>query len=189
MTSLKQLVERDGPLDYRRAAQYVQDIAAQLSEIHARGVLHRDVRPAVLMIDGNGRVELQRRHSRRYESRTRFNPIIDEGSVLETADYLAPEQALNSPKVDARVDIYSLGCTFYFMLTGHPPFPQGSVSERLLKHQSAKVPPITGERANAPVTLVRLCERMMSKKPDDRPQAATEVASVVSAWLAGEDAA
>jgi serine/threonine-protein kinase len=189
MTSLKQLVERDGPLDYRRAARFVEDVAAQLGELHARDVLHRDLRPAVLILDETGRVELQLSHLGRHESRTALYPLIDECSALEVADYLAPEQALNGYKADARADIYSLGCTFYFLLTGHSPFPEGSISERLLKHQVAKAASITGERANAPVTLVQLCEGMMSKNREDRPQTATEVASILRAWLADQDAA
>ncbi len=189
MTSLRQLVDQHGPLDYRRAARYIADVAAQLSGLHARSVVHRDLHPAVLLLDETGRVRLQLSHSWRLRSRTGVDPLIEERSVLETADYLAPEQALNSQGADARSDIYSLGCTFYFLLTGHPPFPKGSISERLLKHQMAMAPPVTNERPDAPGTLVQLCERMMAKKPEDRPQTATEVASILSTWLADEDVA
>ena len=112
---------------------------------------------------------------------------MDEGSVHEAADYLAPEQGLNSPKADARADIYALGCTMYYLLAGHPPFPDGSISERLLKHQIAQPPLITDEPPDAPPALARLCARMMSRKPGDRPQTAIDVASDLKRWLADDD--
>jgi eukaryotic-like serine/threonine-protein kinase len=183
--SLKQLVERDGPLHYRRAAGYVEQAATRLSELHGKGVLHREVRSAALILDETGRVTLHLSDLEQHESRTATDSPIEEGSILEVADYLAPEQALNSHRVDVRADIYSLGCTFYFLLTGHSPFPEGSISERLLKHQVAPAPSITAKRPDAPAALVHLCERMMSKKREDRPQAAIEVASVLREWLAG----
>jgi serine/threonine protein kinase len=105
-------------------------------------------------------------------------------NVLGTADYLAPEQALNSHKADKRADIYSLGCTFYYLLTGHPPFPDGTISERLLKHQVEQAPSIFKDRPDAPSVLVNICNRMMAKRPEDRYQTAGEVAERLAEWLA-----
>lgn len=189
MTRLKQLVERHGPLGYRQAARYVKDVALQLSGLHARNVLYRDLHPGALFLDETGRAKLQPSHSWRQEDPAVAHPRIEERSDLEIADYLAPEQVLNGSQVDARADVYSLGCTFYFLLTGHPPFPDGSISERLLKHQMATASAVTSERPDVPATLVRLCERMMSKKREDRPQTAAEVATILAVWLAGEDVA
>jgi eukaryotic-like serine/threonine-protein kinase len=110
--------------------------------------------------------------------------MANEENVLGTADYLAPEQALNSHEADSRSDIYSLGCTLYFLLTGSPPFPEGSISERLLKHQTARPESIFKVRPDAPPSLVEICESMMSKKPTDRPQTAGEVAAILKDWLA-----
>jgi serine/threonine-protein kinase len=110
--------------------------------------------------------------------------MANEENVLGTADYLAPEQALNSHEADNRSDIYSLGCTLYFLLTGGPPFPEGSISERLLKHQTAKPESIFKARPDAPPSLVDICETMMSKKPDERFQSAGDVAARLKEWLA-----
>ncbi|HEX7376212.1 MAG TPA: hypothetical protein VF278_03825, partial [Pirellulales bacterium] len=101
-----------------------------------------------------------------------------------TADYLAPEQAINSHKVDTRVDIYSLGCTLYFVLTGHPPFPDGTLPQRLMKHQTTEPTSIAKERRGAPAELVAICQRMMAKSPEKRYQTATEVAEALGNWLA-----
>ena len=110
--------------------------------------------------------------------------MANEENVLGTADYLAPEQALNSHEADSRSDIYSLGCTLYFLLTGGPPFPEGSISERLLKHQTARPETIFKSRPDAPPSLVDICETMMAKKPDERFQSAGEVAAQLKGWLA-----
>ncbi len=110
--------------------------------------------------------------------------MANEENVLGTADYLAPEQALNSHEADSRSDIYSLGCTLYFLLTGTPPFPEGSISERLLKHQTARPESIFKARPDAPPSLVEICESMMAKKPIERPQTAGDVATLLKGWLA-----
>jgi serine/threonine-protein kinase len=142
----------------------------------------------VLILDKADRVKLQPSNPWQVETFIGSDSPIDENWTFEMANYLATEQVLNVDTVDARSDIYSLGCTFYFLLTGHPPFPGGSIAERLLKHQVATASSITEERPNAPLSLVDLCERMMSKKPEQRPQAAAEVSSALNAWLAEYDA-
>ena len=188
-TNLKQLVERSGPLGYRDAARYIEDVATQLNELHSIGGVHRDICPDLMMLDGAGRVRLQSSDPRLDEDDAVLASTPVEKSVLEAADYLSPEQALNSHRADPRTDIYSLGYTLYFLLTGHAPFSQGSISERLLKHQVAMAPDILVERPNAPSMVVKLCERMMSKKPEDRPQTAIEVATILRMWISSQDTA
>jgi len=105
-------------------------------------------------------------------------------NVIGTADYLAPEQALNSHAVDPRADIYGLGGTFYFALTGHPPFPEGTLAQRIAKHQTELPPSILAERPDCPRELLDTCAKMMQKKPEDRFQSCREVADALENWLA-----
>jgi serine/threonine protein kinase len=109
---------------------------------------------------------------------------VHDENVLGTADYLAPEQALDSHNVDVRADIYSLGCTLYFVLTGHPPFPDGTLPQRLMAHQKTEPPDIRLDRNDAPSDLIQICRRMMAKSPDERYQSAAEVFEAMCEWLA-----
>jgi serine/threonine protein kinase len=108
-------------------------------------------------------------------------------SVLGTADYLSPEQAIDSHNVDNRSDIYSLGCTLYFLLTAHPPFPHGSLAHRMLMHQLQKPASILEDREDAPQSLIDICDKMIEKSPKDRYQSAGEVSRVLQNWLNGEE--
>jgi serine/threonine-protein kinase len=105
-------------------------------------------------------------------------------TVLGTADYLAPEQATDSHKADRRSDIYSLGCTLYFLLAGKPPFASGTLSERIKSHVRKPPPNLLDERTDVPVAIAELYFRMLEKHPDARPQSAQEVADALGAWLA-----
>ncbi len=111
--------------------------------------------------------------------------VAHDENVLGTADYLAPEQAINSHTVDLRADIYSLGCTLYFLLTGHPPFPEGTLAQRLMKHHTEEPASILIDRPDAPQDLVDICCKMMAKKAKERYQTAAEVYNALSDWLEG----
>jgi serine/threonine protein kinase len=104
-------------------------------------------------------------------------------NILGTADYLAPEQAVNSHDVDSRVDIYGLGCTLYYILTGRAPFPEGSLAQRIAKHQREMPDDIRVSRKDCPVTLVAICNKMMAKNPSHRYQACEEISQVLSDWV------
>jgi serine/threonine protein kinase len=108
-------------------------------------------------------------------------------NVLGTADYLAPEQAKDSHAADHRADIYSLGCTLYYLLTGHPPFREGTLAQRIVKHQTEAPSSIYADRPDAPQALVDVCMRMMAKQPAGRFQSAGEVARVLAKWLSGRE--
>jgi serine/threonine protein kinase len=182
---LHQIVAGNGPLDYDTAADYIAQVGNGLQHAHEMGLVHRDIKPANCLVDRHGIVKLlDLGLAKLTEDDQASLTMANEENVLGTADYLAPEQALNSHQADSRSDIYSLGCTLYFLLTGSPPFPEGSISERLLKHQTARPESIFKFRPDAPPSLVDICETMMSKKPDDRIQSAGEVSSHLKEWLA-----
>jgi serine/threonine protein kinase len=182
--NLQEIVKAEGPLGYRRAADYIAQAADGLAYAHEAGLVHRDVKPANLLVDERGVVKVLDLGLAylRVEGQPSLTLASDD-NVLGTADYCPPEQARNSHDVDGRADIYSLGCTLYFLLTGHPPFDEGSIAARLLAHQSQEPPSIYKERPMAPPELVEICQQMMAKRPEDRYQSMHEVSDVLHRWV------
>ncbi|GHT41211.1 hypothetical protein FACS189443_2670 [Planctomycetales bacterium] len=183
--NLQTIIDRDKKIPFPRIANILRQTADALGHAHEIGVIHRDVKPSNILVNHQGEVRvldlgLALLDEHVYEGRITH---IQEDTILGTADYLAPEQALDSHKVDARADIYALGCVLYFCLTGHPPFPEGSVSKRLLDHQQNEPSDIFADRPDAPTDLVQLCKKMMSKNPNDRQQTAKVVARDFENWL------
>ncbi len=189
---IQAMVQGSGPLDCIKAADYVRQTANGLAHAHESRLVHRDIKPANLLVDKKGVVKildlgLARLHDDNAQAGL---TAAHNETVLGTADYLSPEQALNSHDVDHRTDLYSLGCTAYFMLTGHPPFPEGSIAQRLVAHQVKTPTPLIEERPDAPRDLVAIVEKMMAKNPDKRYQSGAEVSTVLAGWLlehGGED--
>ncbi|QDU57160.1 serine/threonine protein kinase [Aeoliella mucimassa] len=182
---LHRLVSQNGPLDPDTAADYIAQAATGLAHAHEKELVHRDIKPANLLVDRAQTVKLLDLGLAKLaeEEQTSLTLANDE-NVLGTADYLAPEQALNSHSADHRSDIYSLGCTLYFLLTGRPPFPEGTISERLLKHQVEEPENLLKLRPDLPMSLVEICQKMMQKRPELRFETATEVAEKLTQWLA-----
>jgi serine/threonine protein kinase len=181
---LQRMVRDGGPLDYAAAAEYIRQAALGLAHAHRSGLIHRDVKPANLLVNPSNVVKVLDLGLARFtgDDRASLTVAYDE-NVLGTADYLAPEQALDSHGADARADIYSLGCSLYFLLTGHPPFPDGTLPQRLMAHQKQQPPSIYDPRPDAPTDLVDVCLKMMAKKAAGRYQSAQEVADVLGRWL------
>jgi serine/threonine protein kinase len=182
--NLQQLVTRKGRLPVAVACEYIRQTAMGLQHIHDKGMVHRDVKPANILVDSTGTVKvldlgLARVERNDGESVTRqFNS----GAVLGTADFLAPEQALNLHEVDTRADVYGLGATFYSLLAAHPPFRDGTVAQKLMWHQT-RTPRLVNEvRSDVPVELAQLVAAMLAKKPEDRPQTMRDVAEAVIPW-------
>ncbi len=188
---LQQIVrDSSEPLDYQQAANYIYQAAQGLAHAHSVGLIHRDIKPANFLVDQNGTVKLLDLGLARFtEDEEASLTVAHDENVLGTADYLAPEQALDSHNVDSRVDIYSLGCTLYYLLTGHPPFPEGTLAQRILKHQTEEPADIREDREDAPAALVEICQQMMAKKVDERYQTADEVAQDLAGWLSSADVA
>ncbi|MDR0870930.1 MAG: serine/threonine protein kinase [Planctomycetaceae bacterium] len=182
---LQHLVDKEKKVPFPRIVNLLRQAADALAHAHEIGVIHRDVKPSNILVNAQGTAKildlgLALLDENLYEGRI---TMIQEDTILGTADYLAPEQALDSHKVDARADIYSLGCVLYFCLTGHPPFPAGTVSQRLLAHQQKEPVSVLIDRPDTPDDLANLCRKMMSKRPEDRQQSAADVAREMEDWL------
>jgi len=184
--SLLEIVQEDGPLDPVQAADYIRQAALGLEHAHQAGLVHRDIKPGNLLVDRAGVVKvLDLGLARFFEKNEEFSLTVHHDErVLGTADYLAPEQAVDSHGVDRRADIYSLGCTLYFCLIGRPPFTQGTLAQRLMAHQTKTPPTVQTQRPDVPDSLVAILEKMMAKQPDDRYATAQDVADELEAWLA-----
>lgn len=184
---LEDLVRHDGPLDVHTAADYMAQAADGLEHAHQAGLIHRDIKPANLLVDLGGTVKILDMGLAKYSHAKDADASLGGAEhVLGTADYVAPEQAINSSQVDPRADIYSLGCTLYFLLTGHPPFDSGSPLDRMNAHQHQPPASILDDRPDAPDPLVAICQRMMQKSPERRFQSAAEVQRALSGWLRSE---
>lgn len=181
---LQQMVKRQGALGYEAAADYIRQAADGLAHAHRIGLIHRDIKPANLLVDTQGTVKVLDLGLARFADDSQASlTIAHDENVLGTADYLSPEQALNSHNVDSRADIYSLGCTLYYILTAHPPFPEGTLPQRLMKHQTEEPASILKDRPDAPADLLAICSKMMAKSPEKRYQTAAEVSQALTAWL------
>lgn len=187
--SFLELVTENGPLKFVNAAEYIRQASEGLSHAHEAGMIHRDIKPGNILVDKRGVVKILDMGlamffdpSGKDDSQASLTIQHDE-RVLGTADYLSPEQALNSHAVDVRTDIYSLGCTFYFILTGHPPFPEGSLAQRLLYHQTRQPSPVERDRPDVPASLTEILRKMMEKSPTNRYQTAHEVQEALAKWL------
>jgi serine/threonine protein kinase len=186
-TSLQEIVARyvleKKQFDPLRAAQYIAQSAVGMQHAHELGMVHRDIKPGNLLLDRTGVIKvldmgLARFFNKQQDSVTEK---YDDKCVLGTADYLAPEQAVSN-MVDIRADIYALGGTFYFMLTGHTPFPDGTIAAKLVAHQTREPRSVDTYRSDVPPGLLAVLRKMMAKDPADRYQEPIEVADALAEW-------
>ena len=184
--SLQQLLHRRGRLDIATACEYARQAALGLQHAHEIGLVHRDVKPGNLVVDPTGTVKVLDLGLARYEDEQdkgdSLTQMYNSNQVLGTSDYLSPEQALSLHDVDGRADIYSLGATLYALLTGKPPFPDGSIAKKLMLHQTATPTPVHELRPEVPSDLSDLIAKMLAKKPDDRFATAGVVALALTRW-------
>jgi serine/threonine protein kinase len=172
-TDLARLVKENGPLPVDKACDYIRQAALGLQHAFENGLVHRDIKPANLLLTAKGDVVkvldlgLARLTSQDGESTTRLTMV---GSSMGTPDYIAPEQAMNSRDVDIRADLYSLGCTLYYLVTGQVPFTGEGLAEKLLKHQLEEPIPVDRIRPGVYADVVQIIRKLMAKKPEDRFQ-------------------
>jgi serine/threonine protein kinase len=178
-SNLRTIVRRQGPLSLLRATHYIRQAALGLQHAHERGIIHRDVNPGNLLLDRRGTVKMLDLGLARFL----HEPEPDPGDIVGTADYMAPEQARDSLTVDRRADIYGLGATFYYLLTGQAPFAEAeTLARKLICHQAATPRPLRELRPEVPETLAAIVDRMMAKEPRQRFQSAAEVVAVLASW-------
>ncbi len=181
---MQTLVRKHGPLPFVVAANYIAQAARGLQHAHDVGLVHRDVKPANLLVDKRGMVKVLDLGLALFAEEVDASLTMEyNDKVLGTADYLAPEQAINSHRVDFRADMYSLGCTLYFLLTGRPPFPDGSIASRIIKHQNQMPEDIRKIRPNTPGELDGICVKLMQKDPKFRYASCDQVAKVLENWI------
>jgi serine/threonine-protein kinase len=176
---LARVVEKKGPLPVGRACACAQQAALGLQHAHEQGMVHRDIKPHNLLVAARGgQVKILDMGLARVDvpAAGAAGALTLEGAVMGTPDFLAPEQAIDAHSVDIRADIYSLGCTLYFLLTGQPPFVGGSLAQKLAWHLHAEPQPIEDLRRDVPPALAAVVRKMMAKKPGDRYATPAEVA-------------
>lgn len=181
--SLQEIVSRHGPLSPDRAAQYAWQCANGLQHAHELGMVHRDIKPGNLLLDRSGVVKILDMGLARFFDQTSDNLTerFDNNCVLGTADYLAPEQAISNV-VDIRADIYALGGSLYFLLTGRSPFPDGTIPQKLVAHQTKEPRPVAEFRSDVPVELLAVLHKMIRKDPAERYQTPQQLADALAPW-------
>ncbi len=182
--TLQQVLEREGAIPYLQAVEYIAQAAAGLQHAHERGFVHRDIKPGNLIRDGNGVIKiLDMGLARSATSSDNLTERLDKGAVVGTADFIAPEQALNQANIDGRADIYSLGATLFALIVGKPPF-EGSTTQKLLQHQLRSAPRLSSLNKAVPKELCDVVAKMLAKRPEDRFATAAEVIAALAPWTA-----
>jgi len=208
--NLDQLVREHGPLPVGQACDFIRQVAQGLQYAFEMGMVHRDIKPANLLVQptgsagrGPGQVKisdfgLARLHDTSPDGADKIGTIVTKANtVMGTPDYLSPEQARNLHNVDIRSDLYSLGCTFYFVLTGRVPFPGGTTLEKLVRHSVEEPAPVEQVRPEVPAEVAAIVRRLMAKTPAARFQTPAELAAALTpfaqsspaSWTAPEPAA
>jgi len=199
-TDLGKWVKDRGPLPVEQACDFIRQAALGLQHAFEKGLIHRDIKPGNLIVTSgtskNGRggeaqtvklmdLGLARLQGEMEEAMT---ALTVEGAVVGTPDFIAPEQARNARAADIRADLYSLGCTFYFLLTGQTPFVGGTLTEKLLKHHWDSATPVETLRSGVSPAVGAIIRKLMAKKPDDRYQTPNALAEALAAVKSGAPA-
>ena len=177
--TLAELVRQTGPLAVGQACACIHQAALGLQHAHERSLIHRDIKPENLLLTQQGVMILDFGLARLRDPLAPESNLTRLGTVMGTPDFMAPEQAQGLHAADARSDLYSLGCTFYFLLAGRVPFLGGAATEKMLRQQAEEPPPLEGIRADVPVQVQAIVKVLMAKDPAKRYQTAAAVATVL----------
>ncbi len=184
-TDLAKLVKKSGPLPVAAACEFIRQAALGLQHAYERGMVHRDIKPANLLLAADGKtikvldmgLALFAHIS---EGEEKTSTMTEQGAVMGPPDFMAPEQADDSHNVDIRADIYSLGCSLYFLLTARVPFPACSLVEKLIRHRMSEPVPVEKLRPEVPPALADITRTMLAKNPEDRYQTPAEVVEALA---------
>jgi serine/threonine-protein kinase len=173
-------VQARGPLPVSDAVDCILQAARAMAYAHAQGIVHRDIKPANLLRDVGGAVKVADLGLARFSDALSKpgesgGSLTQAGGILGTADFMPPEQALNSAGIDHRADIYSLGCTLFYLLANRTPYQGASLMEMLLKHRDDPIPSLCEVRREVRPDLDAVFRQMVAKKPGDRFQSMSEV--------------
>src|SRR5262245_22090001 len=184
-TSLDRYVAKKVPVSVPLACSFVRQAALGLQHAFEKGMVHRDIKPHNLMLTPKGRVKVLDFGLARFASErgAADGGLTGANVVMGTPDYIAPEQANDAHSADIRADIYSLGCTFYHLLTGRAPFADAHGLNKLMGHIERTPAPVTDVRDDVPGDLIPILDRMLAKKPSERYQTPAEVAKALAPFV------
>jgi serine/threonine protein kinase len=183
--TLEQLLQKGGPITPSRAVGYIAQAAAGLQHADERGFVHRDIKPSNLILTKDQKTLkiLDMGLARSFTNEEdKLTERLDNGAVTGTVDFISPEQSLGYTNLDTRADIYSLGATFFTLITGKPPF-QGNTTQKLAQHQMKPAPDLAELDPTLPKGLAAVVSKMLAKKPKDRYQTPNEVIEALAPWL------
>lgn len=180
--NLRDLIRERGPFDLGRTIDVAVQVADALGHASERDVVHRDIKPSNIVITPGGKARIVDMGLARLHHLDGDRDLTVSGVTLGTFDYISPEQARDSRTADVRSDLYSLGCTMFFMLTGRPPFADGSMVQKLLQHQQEPPPAIESVRPDVPRAFGAILERLMQKEPAARYQRPADLVSDLLAF-------
>ena len=169
----------DGPLPVDEVVEVGRQVASALDAAHARGLVHRDIKPGNIAYAADGRVRVLDFGITQLTEPAGSQALTATHTVMGTAEYLAPEQALGG-RVDGRADLYALGCVLYALLAGRPPFKGATPVATMMMHANDPVPDVRGLRPDSPEWLADLVHGLLAKNPDDRPAGAASVAAALA---------
>ncbi|MDF1745722.1 MAG: protein kinase [Gimesia sp.] len=181
---LSAIVKKRGVLKVDVAVDSILQAAKGLEFAHNKGVIHRDIKPANMLLDNEGTIKILDMGLARIEDEAHEIPatqLTQDGSVMGTVDYMAPEQAKDTHTADARSDIYSLGCSLYYLLTGESVYRGSTMVNRIMAHQNDAIPSLTGKHILISQDVDAVFQKMVAKKPEDRFQSMSEVIRAIKA--------